>query len=570
MDEVNYQYYSDLKKELQNKFHHETPISKYNFITQNINSIEKDSSYSEDESQIQKKNKKQKGNNSFFFTLNSINSNENNINQNEENYINQNEENYSYSIKKTKQKEKNNANEGLEKNNSLKENESDSNSNETNEKKYQSGRWTKEEHEKFIEGILKYGNEWRKVQKIIKTRSSTQARSHAQKFFLKLRKEINIATLSDPDKFLELIVNSSDKSKSNFKLTNEQKEKLMTVMRMNLKTEENSNKSGNEGCNYSNNINEKDESGLDDINEEDDNLAYIKDNKDDEDELNFQKKMSVDIDDVKKKISFCSRKRKSSSDLSFMNNYNKIFNITKETSHKNSIDVTKQNNTIINNLVPKNTAEKNEKIEKNTGNKIVKFNIKNNPNFIINKNISSNKINDMNINNYQKNESNQNQSNKGKFNFIIQNNIINIYTTSCSNENNINMQNNMNNALNNNYNPQYYQNLQNQIPNTTSNRPDQIMQNENIYDKFCVNTIISNKNFFPQLNKPTNQDNNKIENEYEKNDPFNINFNIVSSNLKTKDEYYNNFTNEVNDGGLSLSEWSNNNNNNSNNIYNEN
>ena len=188
--------------------------------------------------------------------------------------------------------------EGLEKNNSLKENESDSNSNETNEKKYQSGRWTKEEHEKFIEGILKYGNEWRKVQKIIKTRSSTQARSHAQKFFLKLRKEINITTLSDPDKFLELIVNSSDKSKSNFKLTNEQKEKLMTVMRMNLKTEENSNKSGNEGCNYSNNVNEKDESGLDDINEEDDNLAY---NKDDEDELNFQKKMSVDIDDVKKK-----------------------------------------------------------------------------------------------------------------------------------------------------------------------------------------------------------------------------------------------------------------------------
>ena len=176
----------------------------------------------------------------------------------------------------------------------------------------------------------------------------------------------------------------------------------------------------------------------------------------------------------------------------------------------------------------------------------------------------------MNINNYQKNESNQNQSNKGKFNFIIQNNIINIYTTACGNENNINMQNNMNNALNNNYNPQYYQNIQNQISNTTSNRPDQIMQNENIYDKFCVNTIISNKNFFPQLNKPTNQDNNKIENEYEKNDPFNINFNIVSSNLKTKDEYYNNFTNEVNDVGLSLSEWSNNNNNNSNNIYNEN
>ena len=54
---------------------------------------------------------------------------------------------------------------------------------ERNENKYQSGKWTEEEHEKFIEGILNYGNEWKKVQQIIKTRSSTQARSHAQKFF---------------------------------------------------------------------------------------------------------------------------------------------------------------------------------------------------------------------------------------------------------------------------------------------------------------------------------------------------------------------------------------------------
>ena len=42
---------------------------------------------------------------------------------------------------------------------------------------YNTGRWTEEEHNKFIEGILEYGNEWKKVQQIIKTRSSTQARS---------------------------------------------------------------------------------------------------------------------------------------------------------------------------------------------------------------------------------------------------------------------------------------------------------------------------------------------------------------------------------------------------------
>ena len=49
------------------------------------------------------------------------------------------------------------------------------------------GRWTKEEHNKFIEGIIKFGNDWKKVQKYVSTRTSTQARSHAQKFLLKLR-----------------------------------------------------------------------------------------------------------------------------------------------------------------------------------------------------------------------------------------------------------------------------------------------------------------------------------------------------------------------------------------------
>jgi hypothetical protein len=34
---------------------------------------------------------------------------------------------------------------------------------------------------------MKYGNEWRQVQKHVGTRSSTQARSHAQKFFVKIK-----------------------------------------------------------------------------------------------------------------------------------------------------------------------------------------------------------------------------------------------------------------------------------------------------------------------------------------------------------------------------------------------
>jgi SHAQKYF class myb-like DNA-binding protein len=50
------------------------------------------------------------------------------------------------------------------------------------------GRWTQEEHVRFIEAIMKYGNEWKQVQKHVGTRSSTQARSHAQKFFVKIKK----------------------------------------------------------------------------------------------------------------------------------------------------------------------------------------------------------------------------------------------------------------------------------------------------------------------------------------------------------------------------------------------
>lgn len=52
---------------------------------------------------------------------------------------------------------------------------------------FNNGRWTEDEHRRFIESILKYGNEWRKVEKYIGTRSSTQARSHAQKFFEKMK-----------------------------------------------------------------------------------------------------------------------------------------------------------------------------------------------------------------------------------------------------------------------------------------------------------------------------------------------------------------------------------------------
>ncbi len=114
--------------------------------------------------------------------------------------------------------------------------------------KYNQGRWNTEEHKKFIMGILEYGNDWKKVQKLIKTRSSTQARSHAQKFFLRIKNDLNLnvnknvlfnekKNLGINDnfsiKFFFDLLNNFDKSKSclkETKLNQEQKEKLIKIL----------------------------------------------------------------------------------------------------------------------------------------------------------------------------------------------------------------------------------------------------------------------------------------------------------------------------------------------------
>ena len=50
------------------------------------------------------------------------------------------------------------------------------------------GTWTDGETRLFIEGLQKYGKNWPRIQKeLIRTRTLAQIRSHAQKFFLKVR-----------------------------------------------------------------------------------------------------------------------------------------------------------------------------------------------------------------------------------------------------------------------------------------------------------------------------------------------------------------------------------------------
>ena len=64
------------------------------------------------------------------------------------------------------------------------------------------GRWDPDEHMRFKEAINNYGNEWKEVQKYVGTRTSNQVRSHAQKFFLKLK------TFSDPSIGIDFTLDS--------------------------------------------------------------------------------------------------------------------------------------------------------------------------------------------------------------------------------------------------------------------------------------------------------------------------------------------------------------------------
>lgn len=52
----------------------------------------------------------------------------------------------------------------------------------------ETGRWTKDEHSRFILGLINHGKNWKMVEGLVATRTSAQVRSHAQKFFNRLSK----------------------------------------------------------------------------------------------------------------------------------------------------------------------------------------------------------------------------------------------------------------------------------------------------------------------------------------------------------------------------------------------
>ncbi|OQR96951.1 hypothetical protein ACHHYP_12953 [Achlya hypogyna] len=50
------------------------------------------------------------------------------------------------------------------------------------------GRWTKKEHELFLEGLRRYGKSWKHIANLVVTRTLVQIRTHAQKYLQKQNK----------------------------------------------------------------------------------------------------------------------------------------------------------------------------------------------------------------------------------------------------------------------------------------------------------------------------------------------------------------------------------------------
>eukprot|EP00510_Aplanochytrium_minuta_P003492 CAMPEP_0184014430 /NCGR_PEP_ID=MMETSP0954-20121128/5652_1 /TAXON_ID=627963 /ORGANISM="Aplanochytrium sp, Strain PBS07" /LENGTH=173 /DNA_ID=CAMNT_0026294905 /DNA_START=478 /DNA_END=999 /DNA_ORIENTATION=- len=55
--------------------------------------------------------------------------------------------------------------------------------------KFKTGWWDKTEHNLFLQGLHLHGRNWKRISQLVQTRSPVQTRTHAQKFFLKMKKE---------------------------------------------------------------------------------------------------------------------------------------------------------------------------------------------------------------------------------------------------------------------------------------------------------------------------------------------------------------------------------------------
>ena len=390
-----------------------------------------------------------------------------------------------------------------------------------NNSQFHTGRWTEEEHRKFIDGILEYGNEWKKVQQIIKTRSSTQARSHAQKFFLRVKKVIKnnggSFNINEKDKIIECIVVNFLPDRKEQPLTKSQKEKLLSAVSSNIK--------------YEGELNERSDEDFQKVIEED-NLNYRKTSNNDLGNKNQKNNIDQNYVDVNNDI-FNQRKTSIGQKRKISRNIepkDKIFYIKKDISHKASLDLPVQK--IANQ--ENNLNEENENVNQN--NNSINLN-----EYDLNLNSKYNEYNKKNINstnsnNYPNNNHNDNFENKNIMNGCIINNYINVTNNYMNNKFICNLCSN--DIINNNIFEPYNNDKNDSI--NDRNYPFFSQNNDkyNIIDKQFFFGNQFNKDLYNNFNY-SNKINNYNENENGNNgNPFELNFNNIPG------ENYNNNENE--------------------------
>ena len=88
------------------------------------------------------------------------------------------------------------------------------------EKELNQGRWSYDEQIKFIDSLSKYGTNWKQINKVISTRSLPQIRSHAQKFYQRLKlcknEELGIDFTKDEIKNIKDMINHIKLIKGNY------------------------------------------------------------------------------------------------------------------------------------------------------------------------------------------------------------------------------------------------------------------------------------------------------------------------------------------------------------------
>ena len=326
------------------------------------------------------------------------------------------------------------------------------------EAKNNTGRWTDEEHNNFLKALIEYGNDWKQVQKKVKSRSSSQSRSHAQKYFLKIKNYIEYRNWNEKDLY-NFIMNKDTVTAFDYeicKLSDEEKEKIYNVIITNIDLFDKRGKK-NKGKNSTNDLYNKyqikSKSNHNSFHsDEDEDVSEIKDNNkmNDNELINNKRKRTYDEDYKGIKYN--------------MNPSDKIFNVVKCVKYKYSEDFIKNQNEI--NKFPNiiNIQKLKQKFTVNSNNSEVN---KNNNN--INNNIN-NTINNITNNN------NNIQYQMINNNYIINNNIINI-TNNYSSNNNIasNIDLNTLNLCNNNINTININNIN--LINNESNKCFQFMEN---------------------------------------------------------------------------------------------